>query len=297
MLAGAIIAIISAGSPCLAQNDDFDDNNDTGWTRFNPLGSAKFSTTVGTYHIIGPASPDPVNFGAARAASLRLDAVYSDFCVMVDIVAYNSSLPQAMGVMARVQGTPTPGTTAGYVFTYQPAANDVQISRVTAEQPTAVGAFVELPAVPSPGTTLRLVLWGYGSYLEGRIYDTADLLDPLAICFGTDTTYASGTCGLLASHFSTTSNEGIDATFDNYAANDGTPPPVSVTQDGTNGVTLSWPDSALCWQLQTSSSLAPGSWSDVTTGITHQSGDGTFSLAATFASGGTRRFWQWWLPE
>ena len=110
MLAGALIGNISLGSPCPAQTDDFNDNNDGGWTRFNPLTIASYSAAGGAYRISSPASPDPDNFGAARAASLRQDVVYADFCVMVDIVAYDEFLPQAMGIMARIQPNPTPGT-------------------------------------------------------------------------------------------------------------------------------------------------------------------------------------------
>lgn len=292
---GCLLGIFA--SPVLAQTDNFDDNNDDGWTRFNPLMAATYTLTGGTYQISSPASPDPVNFGPARAASLRLDVNYTNFCVMADLVAYDNSLPQAMGVMARIQGTPTPGTTAGYVFTYQPADNDVQISRVTNEQPTAVGSAVVLSGVPAPGTVLRLVFLGYGDYFEGLIYDTSDLLNPLAVCSGRDSTYGTGSCGLLVSHFSTTSNDGIDATFDNYSASNGSPPQLTITRNTTTGVTISWPDSALCWILQESPTANPDTWLDVFDGITHDANTGTFSVTETFQAGGPRHFWRWWLPE
>lgn len=296
-LAGFVIGIMATVSPCHAQSDDFDDNNDSGWTRFNPLGIASFTTTGGAYRITSPASPIPASYGAARAASHHQDRIYSDFCVVVDIVAYDEYLPQAIGIIARVEDDPGPGDTQGYTFTYQPTENDVQISRITGEQPTEVGSAVVLPFLPDPDTTLRLVLFGNGSYLEGRIYDASDLLQPLAVTSGDDSTYPTGTCGVVVSDFSTASDSPVDATFDNYVANDGAAPKLHIVNAPPNGVTLSWPDSALCWQLQTSTNLEDDSWSDVTTGITHQSEGATFSLAETFAHGGPRRFWKWRLPD
>ena len=207
LLAGFTFGIIATASSSHAQSDDFNDNNADGWTEFNPVQIASFTASGGTYRIESAASPNPGEWGPARAAALRQDVDdYESFCVMVDIVAYKEPAPNkdtAIGVMARVQRNPAPGETRGYVFTFQPGISDVQISRIKDEQLDA--AIASAPFSPDPGSIFRMVLFGYGNYFEGRVYDVTDLTNPLVEISGSDVSgegYDSGVCGLVVLDYS-----------------------------------------------------------------------------------------------
>ena len=45
-----------------AQTDDFNDGNDAGWTRFNPIGVGSFSVVNGGYRLQTSPSPNPGAF-------------------------------------------------------------------------------------------------------------------------------------------------------------------------------------------------------------------------------------------
>src|SRR5437899_12480833 len=71
-----------------AQSDDFNDGNDNGWTRYDPLGDlgagpqATFSFPNGAYRIQATKNPlFPSAVGVARAGSLREDVTYTNFYV------------------------------------------------------------------------------------------------------------------------------------------------------------------------------------------------------------------------
>jgi hypothetical protein len=74
-----------------------------------------------------------------------------------------------------------------------------------------------------------------GSNITGRIYDLADLTNPMIELNATDATYASGTAGIVNTADSLVP---IDVTFDNYLAWDGTPPALTVTP-GAGTMTIS----------------------------------------------------------
>src|SRR5262249_33810755 len=152
------LLFVPAGSPPVAF-DNFNDGNDTyptiAWQRYNPLGVATFSFPGGnTYRIQSAPSPDPVNFGQARAASLVASLNQTDFYVAADLVAWDDTIHQICGVMARIT-TPGPGTTSGYLFTHDrgnPAnpGGDMDIVRVDGEVPTS------LTTLPSGGDAIHL---------------------------------------------------------------------------------------------------------------------------------------------
>src|SRR5437870_8481172 len=104
---GGTFSLLLAATPSalVAQSDDFNDGNDTGWTRYSPLAPygvpGVFSFPNGGYRIQTTApSPSPTQLGNGRAGSLRLDTSYTDFFVSVDLVNWNDSLPQAAGILA-----------------------------------------------------------------------------------------------------------------------------------------------------------------------------------------------------
>ncbi len=225
-------------APLAAQEDDFNDGNDTGWTRFaplNPFGGTAFSNNGGSYQISCQPSPDPVSYGPSRAAGLRQDRSYDNFCVMVDILDWNPAENSALGILARVQSGPGQGNVNGYAFTWQSKDNDVQISRITGEQAADISGNPKVTL--TPGQSYRMVFTGVDYRLEGRIYHHGDLTTPIIVATAQDSTYEGGTCGLLIFSYENTRCSG---TFDNYFANDGTPPPIQATLAENGGMVVSW---------------------------------------------------------
>jgi hypothetical protein len=249
----ATFASLLLTAPAGAQSDDFNDLNDTGWTRYKPLAdigaaTASYTFTGGVYRIASTESQVGAA-GPARAGAIRPE-IYGTFCVMVDLVNWNPAEDASFGVLARIS-SPGLGTTNGYSFTFQGQDNDVQISRIDGEAPTSLSGS---PAVTlTVGGDYRMVFFGIGGQLEGRIYDMAAPLVPLVVATGTDATYAGGTCGLVV--FSD-SNTATSATFDNYLANNGVIAPPALTIGGGE-LKLTWDvESGLAHTLESSVDLA-----------------------------------------
>ena len=87
----------------------------------------------------------------------------------------------------------------------------------------------------TPGHSYRIILICAGSNITGRIFDLANLTNPLIELTAIDSTYPSGLTGIVNAADSLTA---IDATFDNFLAWDGTPPPLTVTP-GVGMMTIS----------------------------------------------------------
>ena len=214
-LTALAVALLLLGTPSArGQTDNFNDGNDAGWTRYSPIpgaGAAMFSFPNGGYRILAP-PPDTAMFGPARAGSVRNDGTYTQFHVSVDLVDWNNTLDQAIGVLGRVTNVGL-GTTNGYALTYDTDGDDLDMSRVTGENPTGIGtANVTL----DPALDYRLVFEGNGDQLRGAVYLLTDLVTPLAQVTATDATHASGATGLVV--FDNAGAIGADATFDNYVA-------------------------------------------------------------------------------
>lgn len=251
----------------LAQRDDFFDGDDSGWERYDPFVEAgvgaqvTFDASTGAYRIASPASPSPAQLGPARAAAFRSD-VYTDFCVAVDVPAYDLSLGQAFGILARVQPGYGLGSVNGYAMTFHPFDNDIQITRVDNEQPVELSPYVFLSG-PSPSGVLRFVFIGIGDLLIGRVYDASNPLVPLAETSIRDTSHSMGICGLLI--FDNTRSTGAaDATFDNYVATDCSPPVTEVRFEGGDELTISWRIPFDWYDIKQSLDL--DSWGDVPAG-------------------------------
>jgi hypothetical protein len=244
----AVALVLLQSTSLRAQVDDFDDGNDEGWTRFNPLtvvgAGATWSFPDGAYRLEAPAPPVP-NAGPARAFTYRADARYSDFFAAADILAWNNEVNQAFGILGRGDNI-GPGTTQGYVCNYNPnqssgqPGGQFQINRATgeAEDGTLASANVTL----EPGRAYRMVFMGVGSTLTGKLYALEDLTRPIAtiVAHGDEddraATYPDGYCGLFvffrggqAQWAESTSI--ADATFDNYVA--AATAPETVAEPGT----------------------------------------------------------------
>jgi hypothetical protein len=266
--------LLAAGAPGLttlqlrAQEDNFNDNLDNGWSRYNPIGVASFSLLNGAYRIRTAPSPDPAIFGPGRAGSLLLGTNYGDFFyVSIDLVNWDDTLRQSVGLLARI-GSPGAGQTTGYAFTWDrgnasATSGDVDISRIDGEVPTGVAPNVNDLVHLQPGKQYRLVFIGKGPALEGRVYQLPDTTTPLVTLIGSDSMYASGQVGLVT--FANTGTGSTDGTFDNFLATDVEPPRIRVEQLFPDLFQFSWPAVPVEYSLQASSKLPAGAgdWQDL----------------------------------
>jgi hypothetical protein len=273
-----VSTIIVVAPACLAQSDNFDDNNDAGWTRYDPLGTVglgaqgRWSFSNGTYRIQASRNPlIPASAGPARAGSYRTND-YTDFYMCADIVNWDESMDQAIGFLARMTQLGL-GTTDGYALTYQVPGHDIDITRFTDE-----GA-VELTSIPLspsdditmvPGRSYRYVWIGKGNEFTVRIYELPNLETPILEARANDGVYTNGVCGFLVYDNSGSDAAGVaDTTFDNYFATKSepiSPPPLFIDRtivDGT--VVLSWSTNLTGFVLQAAPNLlTPSSaWTDL----------------------------------
>src|SRR4051812_7896796 len=112
-------------------SDDFNDNNDTGWTRYDlsAVGAgATFSFPNGNSYRIQAPKP-PAGVGPARAAGYINSLNLSTFSVSVDLVDWNTSttVNQAFGILARLSNVGLT-TTNGYSLTYAPTGSTLDIT-------------------------------------------------------------------------------------------------------------------------------------------------------------------------
>jgi hypothetical protein len=161
-------------------------------------------------------------FGPARSVLFRTDGVYtSRFSLGIDVIAWNNAIDQAFGPVWFIQPNnpgPGPGTTCGYVLTFEPVGgNVVQISRVDNEVGTAVA--LTGTVVLDPTKRYRFLATSHdGSTFLGQVFETTDLNNPVAGAIASDTTYEGGLMGLLSYDATSPSVDGTDVTFDNYNA-------------------------------------------------------------------------------
>jgi hypothetical protein len=255
---------LAGSSKSLAQTDDFDDGNDTGWTRYNPFSGvapnlARWEFTNGGYRIRTTAPSPSQQLGAGRAGSLRAE-VYTNFYITVDIVNWDDTLPHAAGILARVQ-TPGLGTTTGYAFTWDrgnPAsetAGDVDISKITGEAPSGVVISGADQIHLEPGKSYRFVFIGRDTELQGRVYELPDTDTPKVTIVGNDATYTTGVGGLVIYDNSTGATNICDITFDSFFAAIAEPPRrprLQLKEIGGGFYELSWPKDASDFVLQSS---------------------------------------------
>jgi hypothetical protein len=269
-----VVCLLFLAAPHLtAQTDDFDDGNDQGWSRFDPLGGlgagprAVFSFPDGGYRIQALTSPSPSSAGPARAGSLRGDATYSSFYAAVDLVNWDDTVDQSIGLLGRIQPNWGLGAVNGYAFTYQPLDHDVQMFRVINEAPTAITPTA--PITLDPANTYRMVFRGSAENLVGEIFLAGDMTTPLISVTGEDYTFESGVCGVVIYDGSSGGASTADATFDNYfaAAEEPEQPPQLTIGYEWGDLIVRWPRSASHYVLQSTISLDAPSWTTVTEDI------------------------------
>jgi hypothetical protein len=228
VLATFATLLLSTAPIARAQSDDFNDGNDTGWTRYSPLAGVgaggTFSFPSGGYRIQAPASPNRALAGPGRAGSFLTGNSYTQFAVTVDLVNWNNALDQAFGILARTTSLGL-GTTNGYALTYATDGPSIDISRVTGEAATTIGSTT---VTLDPAKDYRLIFEGVGASLTGRVYDLANLGSPVGVVTASDGTYAQGVNGVFVFDNSAAGADApADATFDNFFAGTAIPEPSS----------------------------------------------------------------------
>jgi hypothetical protein len=196
--------------------DRFNDANDDGWTRYEPL--APFGAG-GTYTfpvdpVFGPGyriqaavSPDPGTLGFGRVGSFRLDEYDSDFGISLVVTDWDNGLSQSFGTMARTRQLGL-GTTDGYLLHYS-TGGFLNISRVDND---SLNLLNSSPIILDPAKQYVLYFFGFGPGLHGEVAEVMDAANPLAVVGAVDSTYGYGFAGLYVQ--SLTANGTADATFD-----------------------------------------------------------------------------------
>jgi len=271
----ASLVLVTPGRLAAQFFDDFNDGNDAGWTRYDPVGQvsgnprASYVVTNGGYRIKALIPPDP-RLGPSRCGSVREDFLLTNFYVSVDVVVWDDTIRQAFGILARVN---TPGftNTSGYAFTYErgsgvtPTSGDTDISRITGEAPTGFNGSPSAFHLAA-GEKYRFVFLGVGSSMEGRIYLLPNTRTPVLTITGSDAFYASGWVGLVVYDNNGTSNPRImpDVTFDNFYASDIEPPTLTFERTPFDDFVIHWPQAYSEFILQGTPSLSPPIvWTDL----------------------------------
>jgi hypothetical protein len=272
------LALCGFGPPAVAQTDDFNDGNDTGWTRMNPLaglpygGTGTWSFPGGAYRIQAAASLAPQTAGPGRAGSIINNVNLTNFYLTCDIVDWDNSLDQIFGLLARV-GNVGLGQTRGYAFTYatragRAAAGELQLLLINGEQGNEISG-AALDFTMQPDAQYRLVFIGNGGNLTGQVFALPDLSVAVATLNGIDYAHAAGGVGIFTYDNSPSASSTADTTFDNFLASPAPPPRMAITKSG-NQITLSWPGEGFI--LQSTPQFPPTTWNSITTGITQESG-------------------------
>jgi hypothetical protein len=260
LLALLILPSIGAAQPFA---DDFNDGNDNGWTRYDPLGGVAgvpfvhYSFPNGAYRIQADASPNAA-YGPGRGASLRVSTTYTDFYEAADIVAWNSTLPQAFGLLAHVTN-PGLGSTLGYAFTYQEVDHNISIAKITGEDGKDISG-TSKPVTLDPAKSYRFVFIGKGANLEGRVYELPDTRHAIATTSTTESSYPNGINGLLVYDNSSAKDSTADATFDNFLALDIEPPELTLAVGTFGELQVSWTSDSTAFQLQQASTVPSTNW-------------------------------------
>lgn len=259
---GVCVIFLTRGTS-LAEFDDFDANNDAGWTHYAPLAPFGAPTTFilgnGAYGILPTASPNPALCGPALGGSFRTNTTFADCSIAFDVVGWDPALNQSFGMMARCNEIGFK-TTDGYFFGYDTGGLLV-LSRMTDETRTVLAfAPITLTAPPwgDPTNSYRFTFNSTGHILTGKVFDPdSPVIQPLAEVTAIDSIYSAGVNGFMV--FATNQTHGY-ATFDNYFATGRLlVMPLSIERVG-NQVVLSWTNSALTLQ---SSAVATSGYTNI----------------------------------
>lgn len=208
---------------------DFDQDEDTGWTRFSPLdvvGASSIFTFPDdgsggkAYRLQSPAPP--VDAAGPARSFTYLPEVLTDFVAAVDVIDWDNTVNQAFGFLFRAENIGL-GQTTGYVLNYDPnqasgARGQIQMNIVTGEVDAGTIGAADLSL--QPGRDYRFVLMAEGTNFDGYVYDLSDLTRPIIHWVATDTLYSQGRIGLFnfyrGSGITNPETAIADTTFDNF---------------------------------------------------------------------------------
>jgi hypothetical protein len=300
--------------PALADDESSFDAPPPGtWQRYDPravagLSPAVFDFSSNQCRIISapPATIEEYNqFGLARAG-LFAPSEFSDSAASVDVTAWNATTNREsidgtfIGVFTRVQSPVAPGNLTGYTASIidmgpnsgtggQGRNGRLQLMLVYLESNfVPLNGYVDFPL--DPAHDYRLVLVSSGSLHTARVFDLANPAAPVAQLVGSDNNLATGRTGMM---ILTDRPAAVDATFDNFLAWNGSPPPLSIHPGSAPGtIELSCHlHRSMATDLQSSTELtgtgAP--WQPASSQSTFQSGN---TLVSVFPVNGPRRFFR-----
>src|SRR2546425_243442 len=225
ILLPALLLIFVCHPIAVGQSDDFNDGDDNGWVRYDPLGTATFSfindNFGGKAYRIQSAASTNASSGTGRALGYRTN-VYDDFYAAVDLVSWDNTLNQAFGLLFRANKVGS-STSTGYLLNYDPQQSaggrgQIQINAITNEalvEPTLATANLTL----QPGRLYRLVLTAGGSDFSAQVSALNDLTFPLVSFKGNARVYLNAAVGLFNLYHEILITDpnagGADSTFDN----------------------------------------------------------------------------------
>jgi hypothetical protein len=292
-------AIFATVLPILADDvADFSVAPAATWQRHNPLGIAVYDFSGGQCRITcAPPSPPELYYqvGPARGAILA-PTEFGDVVASVDVTDWRLTNDRAteslfIGVVTRVQSPAYIGNVNCYGLSFLNMGNGtakLQLDLIQGEVYITPLASVDFPLDPT--RDYRLVLSSRGDIHTGRIFDLTNPATPVAEITAQDDSFAIGRCGISASTDRYTT---VDATFDNFLAWDGTPPPLAI-QPGAAPDTIELSCDlrrAMATRLETTTDLtqAVDFWQPAIPQSSAQSGE---QLVNTFSINGPSRFFR-----
>jgi hypothetical protein len=201
LLFGAAIAVaLIISTSARAQTDNFDSGTDAAWTHYAPGGVQTFSFPTNPisagnlgYKIT---SPPTISGGPGRVGSYLMGGpIISDFVVTTDLINWDNTQSQNMGVMARVQApVPSSSFPLGYALVYTDrfsagggGTDQLRLYKVVAgglgfmntttggsQTNGNLGQFGVVAggdAPPNPSKDYQLVFMGVGNLFMGQIID------------------------------------------------------------------------------------------------------------------------------
>jgi hypothetical protein len=225
----ALLLLVGGARIAKAQSDDFNDGNDSGWTRYDPGSQLTFagapfnvpgvySFPSGGYRLQGNAFPVAFDAGPARVGSYWDNVIFTNGQMGIDLVSWDSSLETAFGFILRVSNVGL-GSTMGYTVNYLNASGSLEINRVASEASEATVGTTPCSLDPAGGP-YRMIAEAYNNLIVGRIFRASDLSAPIASVIGDDWTHPEGKAGLFAYDDGPAIDmtSALDVTFDNYSA-------------------------------------------------------------------------------
>jgi len=314
------LLLLSSALPLLSDDEaDFSITPDASWQRYDPralaglIPAADFDFSGNQCRIVAPQPLTEAEYYTAKGlarAGFFAPTDFSEAVASVDITSWSTTSSRSVdgtfiGVFTRVAlSLDTIGDLNGYsasIIDMGEGSGPGGIGRngrlqlMLIYQETTYVPLVGYVDFPLDAThDYRLVLVSRGDIHTARVFDLASPAAPLAELVGQDENFTTGKTGIMiltdriphaGGHFF------IEATFDNFLAWDGTPPPMTIQSGGDPGTIELSCDTrrSMATDLQRAPTLNPEDWQPATPAATSQSGD---RLITTFPIDGPRCFFR-----